>query len=140
MAGSGDGSGIAPARTQLADQIKSYLKEQYPDFSDKAIDDLVQYFMDKAADAVPELSSLKTPVAATPSPTPKATPGTTLRPEPTPRPQATETPAPDTSWIEGYVQSETDALLPAHAISWIRGGGGLGAASFLANPLRLRLG
>ena len=68
---------------------------------------------------MPEAVLSKPTPSATPSPEPTPTPIPTTEPTPTPTPspevtpslEPTATPVPDTSWIEGFVQSETDRLL-----------------------------
>ena len=96
----------------IADKIKEDLKERAADlpwFTDEVIDKFADHFAKKAVAAVPQI--VPTPGAtvavataiATPAFTPVRT-ATTMAETPAPSAEATATPAPDTSWIEGYVQ------------------------------------
>jgi hypothetical protein len=96
----------------IADKIKEDLKERAADlpwFTDEVIDKFADHFAKKAVAAVPQI--VPTPGAtvagvtatATPAFTPART-ATTMAETPAPSAEATATPAPDTGWIEGYVQ------------------------------------
>jgi len=113
----------------IADKIKEDLKERAADlpwFTDEVIDKFADHFAKKAVAAVPQI--VPTPGAtvavataiATPAFTPVRT-ATTMAETPAPSAEATATPAPDTSWIEGYVQGIANQWLAA-------GYGGIGVA------------
>lgn len=119
LGGTLEESGRAHIQKQLEEKIKSHLKERavdLPSLTDTGIDKLAEYLAKKTVDKLPKLPRSVTPTAAvartatpaaptaTPWAAPTATPRPTATPAATATAEATATPAPDTGWIEGYVQ------------------------------------
>jgi len=106
----------------IADKIKEDLKERaadLPQFTDEVIDKFADYFAKKAVAAVPQIVPTRVPTveaketaAATPVFTPVRT-ATATAAAVSPTSEETATPAPDTGWIEGYVQGIADQWLAA---------------------------